>query len=74
MVIIRMNLVRVTVPIFSFTGKKIVASEVLLTDKALTWSHFTSIKIFNHKFWSFMGNISLGQTSHLNLDKVGIDR
>ena len=26
---------------FSFTGKKIVSNEVLSTDQALTWSHFT---------------------------------
>ena len=30
-------------------------------------------KIFKCEFRSFMGNISLGPTSHLNLDKVSID-
>ena len=46
MVIIKVNLVRVTVLIFPFAGKKIVSSEVLLTHKALTLSDFFSIQSF----------------------------
>ena len=63
-----MNLVQVTVLIFSLTGNKISSSEVLLMHKPF---HFNP-KSFNRKFQSFMGNIC--KANCLNLDKVGIDR
>ena len=63
---------QVTVSIFFFfAGKKIVSSDVFLTHKASSLQS----EIFNRKFGSFMGYVSLGQTSSLNLDKlVGVDR